>query len=419
MMIFMKLALAGPVLLVMVTTAVVSTAAPVLYTTNALAIGPPFADPPVFLVNQLNTLSTMDGSPTLVGDFGVDGVMAGLAYDAGQEILYGTDSFNDTLYSIDPSTGATTLIGLLGGERIHGLAFDGATGTLLGAPGLSGDGLYQIDTSTGAATLIGHIGFFFEDPRDTVSGLGFHPQTNVLYGSISGPNRVGKLITIDTSTGKGSPIAETQPLTGIAFHPVTGDLYGVDNGAGLDPDALYAVDIVTGLATFIGETQLLNNLGLEFLPGELCDFDGVNGCDINDIDALVAEIVAGSNDLSFDLNGDGLVTLEDVTEVNDGWLRLAGAENLGPGLSYLPADITLDGFVDGLDFIEWNANKFLTTGLWSLGDLNADGFTDGLDFIIWNANKFTSSDGVSAVPEPGMGVLLIAGLMGLVVVRRR
>ena len=149
-----------------------------------------------------------------------------------------------------------------------------------------------------------------------------------------------------------------------------------------------------------------------------CDFNGVNGCDIDDIDLLVAEIVAGTNDPDFDLTEDGLVTLEDVTDENDGWLRLAGEENLGPGLSYLPADITLDGFADGLDFIDWNANKFLKTGLWSLGDVNADGFTDGLDFIIWNKFKFTSS-GAAAVPEPGMGILLIAGLLGLALIRPR
>jgi hypothetical protein len=45
--------------------------------------------------------------------------------------------------------------------------------------------------------------------------------------------------------------------------------------------------------------------------------------------------------------------LTDVSDENDGWLRLAGEENLGAGRSYLPADITLGGFVDGLDFIDW------------------------------------------------------------------
>jgi hypothetical protein len=32
-----------------------------------------------------------------------------------------------------------------------------------------------------------------------------------------------------------------------------------------------------------------------------CDFDGLNGCDIDDIDALVGEIVAGMDDPMFDL----------------------------------------------------------------------------------------------------------------------
>jgi hypothetical protein len=41
------------------------------------------------------------------------------------------------------------------------------------------------------------------------------------------------------------------------------------------------------------------------------------------------------------------------------------------------------------------------------------------DFIAWNKNKFMSADAASTVPEPGMGVSLIAALMELAVVRRR
>lgn len=89
-MVSMKLALAGPVLLVMVTTAVVSTAAPVLYTTDALAIGPPLVDPPVFLVNQLNALSTMDGSATLA-DFDLDSIV-----DAEDFIVWNGSKFSNT-----------------------------------------------------------------------------------------------------------------------------------------------------------------------------------------------------------------------------------------------------------------------------------------------------------------------------------
>jgi hypothetical protein len=89
------------------------------------------------------------------------------------------------------------------------------------------------------------------------------------------------------------------------------------------------------------------------------------------------------------------------------------------GSPYKLGDANIDGVVDGQDFIAWNGSKFSGNLLWSAGDFNADGVVDGQDFILWNENKFTSSDGISAVPEPGMGVLLIASLIILAVVRRR
>jgi hypothetical protein len=75
--------------------------------------------------------------------------------------------------------------------------------------------------------------------------------------------------------------------------------------------------------------------------------------------------------------------------------------------------------VDGLDYIEWNAHKFTSTGAWCSGDFNADGVVDGLDFVLWNDNKFMSSDGVSVVPEPGTGFFVIASTIILAVSRRR
>ena len=146
-----------------------------------------------------------------------------------------------------------------------------------------------------------------------------------------------------------------------------------------------------------------------------CDSNGDGSCDVEDIDALIMEIVAGTNDPDFDLDSDGLVNVAD----RDEWLAGAGALNLQSGNAYLVADFDLDGVVDAEDFNKWNANKFSNTGKWSLGDANADGVTDGADFLEWNNNKFQSSDGVSAVPEPGMGVSMSALLVGLAVVRRR
>ena len=125
------------------------------------------------------------------------------------------------------------------------------------------------------------------------------------------------------------------------------------------------------------------------------DFDGDGDYACADIDALVAEIVAGTNNPAFDLTGDGAVDVAD----RDAWLAEAGAAELPSMNPYLPGDATLDGVVDGQDFILWNDNKFLTTAAWCRGDFSADGSTDGQDFILWNDNKFTSSD-TAVVPEP-------------------
>jgi hypothetical protein len=118
------------------------------------------------------------------------------------------------------------------------------------------------------------------------------------------------------------------------------------------------------------------------------DFNDDGLYDGLDIDALVAEIAAGTHQPPFDLTGDGLVNLAD----RDAWLAEAGEVNLGPGLVYLLGDANLDGVVDGQDFIAWNNHKFQSVAAWTKGDFTADGVVDGQDFLAWNANKFQSSN---------------------------
>lgn len=135
-------------------------------------------------------------------------------------------------------------------------------------------------------------------------------------------------------------------------------------------------------------------------------FSGVlgNAADLNldaridcvDIDALVAEIAAGTNQHYFDLTGDGLVNLDD----RDLWLSVAGAV-LNPSHNpLLVGDANLDGVVDGQDFIQWNIHKFESTPAWCHGDFNADGVVDGQDFIEWNVRKFMASAGTPSAPVP-------------------
>ena len=127
------------------------------------------------------------------------------------------------------------------------------------------------------------------------------------------------------------------------------------------------------------------------------NFDG--NFDLSDIDTLVDDIVSGNNTPQYELTGDTKVDNADL----DAWLALAGAANLSSGNAYFRGDANLDGFVDGLDFISWNNNKFTTDGLWSGADFNADGVTDGLDFVVWNNNKFMNANAGDVVAPPVFG----------------
>jgi hypothetical protein len=123
-----------------------------------------------FPVFQLWTFTPTAGSAALVGTCNPG--MDGLAFNSAG-VLYGLDEGCDKLYTINPATGATTLIGNTGlafPVSSAGLAFDsagnlyaGIAGGLLGGP----SSLYKINPATGAATLVGPIGF-----KD-VSGIRF------------------------------------------------------------------------------------------------------------------------------------------------------------------------------------------------------------------------------------------------------
>ncbi len=127
---------------------------------------------------------------------------------------------------------------------------------------------------------------------------------------------------------------------------------------------------------------------------QIGDLSGNGQLDPADLAVLQQNVVAGSNQLRYDINGDRAVDRINV----DYWITDVFGTLLG--------DANLDRVVDGSDFIDWNANKFGAAD-WFGGDFNSDGAADGQDFIIWNGNKFMSAD-ARAVPEPAGWVMAIA-----------
>lgn len=176
---------------------------------------------------------------------------------------------------------------------------------------------------------------------------------------------------------------------------------------------------ITGTANDIQMYEFnLSVTGVTVVTG---DFDNNGIWDCADINALTAAVANGSTDLSFDMNGDGIISPADVTDATVGWLAVGGANSTATGGNpFLVGDADLNGVVDGTDFIAWNAAKFTSNTDWCAGNFNADSSVDGSDFIEWNANKFTSSAAllsaslsasVSQVPEPSSILLLACGLL--------
>lgn len=76
----------------------------------------------------LYTISTTDGTPTLIGPTGVpESLLIGLEYDECSQVLYLNHGALGQLYTVNVSTGAATLVGSNGVEAtIDGLAWKGS-----------------------------------------------------------------------------------------------------------------------------------------------------------------------------------------------------------------------------------------------------------------------------------------------------
>src|SRR5437868_11247652 len=126
-----------------------------------------------------------------------------------------------------PNSGAQVLYGATGGVK----------------PG----SLYTIDPSTGAGTLVGLL-LDSTNHNYALTGLAFDSVTGVLYGATSSqsPTATSELVTVNPSTGLVTPVGFFGVSLGdITFDSANGILYGT---ASSNTD-LYSINLATGAAT--------------------------------------------------------------------------------------------------------------------------------------------------------------------------
>lgn len=190
--------------------------------------------------DQLLSINPWTGAGTVVGPLPF-GRIGDVAIDASGQ-AFGTKYDTDDLVSIDLTSGAATIIGPLGFGLVNGLAYDSA-GTLYGMDDGT-DRIVQIDTSTGAATAVSPaLGV------TNVIGIAFD-SSDTLFAADSVD---GNLLVVDPATGSHTVVGSFglgvgTEMGSLAFD-ASGTLFGAEKGA---TDQLYTIDTTTGLATAVG-----------------------------------------------------------------------------------------------------------------------------------------------------------------------
>ncbi len=307
-------------------TLLLCTAMPLLLGVGSVAL----AGPPLYAITQtdLVTIDIESNTITTVGPLDTSSLGA-LAMDS-SGALFATRWYNSgfppTFYrdlrSIDPNTGASTVIGDMPTDRYDGLAFQPGTGVLYSESCGAGE-LVTVDPASGAVTVVGPVNL---DNFNWISGLAFDAN-GVLYGvnNIGNPFSGDKyrLVTFDLTTGAGTVIGTDLGIPGsnigdIAFDTDTNILYASITQTG----DIRMIDITTGLAgEVIYPAAAVNINGMVFgrnPKGDLnCD-SFVNAFDIDPFVLAITDQITyhqlypNCNIRNADCNGDGEVNAFDI-----------------------------------------------------------------------------------------------------------
>ncbi len=205
---------------------------------------------------QLFTVNPATAAFTLVGpilEAGNPVSITGLAFDPNTNILYAVSSGNSptdprSFFSIDPTTGAATLIGASNGLQASDLAFNAAGVLFAWRQNLNV--LATVNLATGAPTSLGASGI----AGTTGGGLAINAGGTAF---LSATTATGTLDTVNTGTGvgttgpaiTGAPFPEA--MNSMAFNGATLFAVNSDTG-GVASTHLVTINTATGAVTDIG-----------------------------------------------------------------------------------------------------------------------------------------------------------------------
>lgn len=216
--------------------------------------------------NTVYQINPNTGASVPVGNItGAAGNIQALTYDAATDTLYATSggsSSQSRLYTIDRDTWVATTVGsyAVPGQFLnfaYGLAIDPTSNTLFGYESIGGL-LLNINPGTGASTTIGTM------PYSGFGSIAWDDSTGALFAA----DAVGQnLWEIDPGTGAGTLVgpfngAATQIGIDLTWSPDHG-LLGINNAG---DDSLWSIDTATGAATLIGYTGTTNVAAIAYIP---------------------------------------------------------------------------------------------------------------------------------------------------------
>jgi hypothetical protein len=167
--------------------------------------------------------------------------ISGLTFDPTDGVLFGTTNQGATtkLVTIDPANAQATAVGTIG-FSFQGLAFSPggvlygySKAGITGNPSFPNESLYTINTSTAAATVVGPSGF----TNTQGDGMAASSSGTIFF---SGNQSNGQLSVLSPSNGTASTFANltggpatAAPIKGLSFDE-SGNLFGIYNGSSVD-----------------------------------------------------------------------------------------------------------------------------------------------------------------------------------------